>query len=464
MHIIFLCLRYLSKRRIALVATAVVTLCVALLIVVTSLFRGFIDEYLKHSGRHWGQIVCLPEHQMANYDELTEYLEKLDCVATATAVAQTGGLLYLRKGDVRGVQIVGIDLADRCRDEHFKKGLLLQNDNRKTPSFELSTESKDRAAKWLQQRTGGRKEPAESHIKGMILGIAIMTEPDEKTDQYDRDAVAGELIDRYEPMILITASNTAGGPDGFKKKQIVAWPVDAVDTGMYIRDKGIVYLPFEAVAELIGRTDEKGKLLCRAAVQINTKENVDPKIAMGRIRSAWNEFLEGNDRPSIYLSQELPWVKTFTNEIYKQLAIMQLILGLICLVAALLMFVILMMIVAQKQRDIGVVRSVGGSRKSAAAIFLAFGAVVGAIGSAMGSLLGIVVTDNINTIEAWLSGMLGFKIWKSGVYLYSRIPNQVAWSELAWIVAAGITAATLGAVLPAIKAARSQPAEVLRYE
>lgn len=147
----FLCLRYLRKRRIAFFGIAAVMLCVALLIVITSLFSGFIDRYLEYSDRIWGEIVLEPYQEMAGYEELARHLEELPAVAAAEPVLQISGLLYIGTGDVRGVQLVGIDLAKHSRDPVFRNGLLLQN-GPGSPRFDLSESARKQAGEWLRSR------------------------------------------------------------------------------------------------------------------------------------------------------------------------------------------------------------------------------------------------------------------------------------------------------------------------
>ncbi|MCH9022412.1 MAG: lipoprotein-releasing system transmembrane subunit, LolC/LolE family, partial [Planctomycetes bacterium] len=73
-------------------------------------------------------------------------------------------------------------------------------------------------------------------------------------------------------------------------------------------------------------------------------------------------------------------------------------------------------------------------------------------------------TRHINDIEVVLSHVMGFKIWKSSVYMFTTIPNEVDWSAVGWITLTGITLAGLGALAPAMRAARLLPAETLRCE
>ncbi|MHC4212252.1 MAG: hypothetical protein ACYSWP_02655, partial [Planctomycetota bacterium] len=96
--------------------------------------------------------------------------------------------------------------------------------------------------------------------------------------------------------------------------------------------------------------------------------------------------------------------------------------------------------------------------------FLGFGAVAGTVGSAIGIALGYVVTRNINTIEEWIRIVFGLKLWKSSVYMFSQIPNQVNWAFVVVIVIAAVIAVSFGSLLPAILAARTRPVEILRFE
>jgi ABC-type lipoprotein release transport system permease subunit len=60
--------------------------------------------------------------------------------------------------------------------------------------------------------------------------------------------------------------------------------------------------------------------------------------------------------------------------------------------------------------------------------------------------------------------MFGLKIWKSSVYVFSKIPNEFDVYSAMWIVAAAIAAAAVGALIPAVAAARLRPVRILRYE
>ena len=468
MHKLFLCLRYLRKRRIAFFGVAAVGLCVALLIVITSLFSGFIDAYLSHAERVLGEIVLVPGAEMAQYDELVECLEEQPSVASATPVVQTGALLFLGKGDVRAVQLVGTDLERRCRESWFREGLFLQGgDEAAVPSFAVPQAMRENVQQWMQ------KKRQQSEPVGVILGVGVFGEPDDLTDEYDRAGIEQKILEHDTAMVLTTVRRGQGGGLETGKISKACWAVDVIQTGMNDVDTRFVYLPFEVVQEMIGTkaADDAG-YLCRGSVQIRVAEGVELAEALEQVRRGWDKFatermnwLEGQAAfVDIFPATESPGVQIFTHEIRKQMNVMQLLLGLICLVAALLIFVILFMVVMQKRRDIGIVRSLGSSRWAVAELFLWYGGGIGVLGAILGVALGAWATWNIAFIETLLTQLLGFKIWKSGVYMFSEIPNEVAWESVGWIVPVGIASAVLGALIPAIKAARMEPVEALRWE
>ncbi|MBN2374755.1 MAG: ABC transporter permease [Sedimentisphaerales bacterium] len=468
MHKFFLCLRYLRKRRIAFFGVAAVALCVALLIVVTSLFSGFIDAYLSHAQRVLGEIVLVPGAEMARYDELVQCLEEQPAVASAIPVVQTGALLFLGKGDVRAVQLVGTDLERRCREPWFRKSLFLQGgDEAASPSFAVPQAMREKVQRWMQAKRQ-QQEPV-----GVILGVGVFGEPDDLTDEYDRAGIEQKIIEHDSAMVLTTVRRGRDG-GGLETAKISkpCWAVDVIQTGMNDVDTRFVYLPFEVAQEMIGTKTADADYLCRGSVQIRATEGVKLTEALEQVRAGWDKFATERMNWSqgqaafvdIFPATEGPGVKIFTHEIRKQMNVMQLLLGLICLVAALLIFVILFMVVIQKRRDIGIVRSLGSSRWAVAELFLWYGGGIGVLGAILGVALGAWATWNIAFIETLLTQLLGFKIWKSGVYMFSEIPHEVAWNSVGWIVPLGIASAVVGALIPAIKAARMEPVEALRWE
>ncbi|HOV78178.1 MAG TPA: hypothetical protein PLS24_09110, partial [Sedimentisphaerales bacterium] len=154
----------------------------------------------------------------------------------------------------------------------------------------------------------------------------------------------------------------------------------------------------------------------------------------------------------------------YVAEIKKQMGVLLVIFGVVSFSVVVLVFCIFYMMVKLKQRDVAVIKSCGAASSSVVALFLGFGVSVGVAGSGIGTILGYVITRNINELENWIRVVFGLKLWKSSIYMFSRIPSEVDWPSSLPIVGMAVLAAALGALIPAFVAARTRPVEVLRYE
>jgi lipoprotein-releasing system permease protein len=133
-------------------------------------------------------------------------------------------------------------------------------------------------------------------------------------------------------------------------------------------------------------------------------------------------------------------------------------------VAVFLVFCIFFMIVVEKTRDIGIIKSVGASNAGVAQIFLGYGLLIGVMGAGIGLLFAYLIVHNINELHAWMGREMGVKIWDPKTYAFDTIPNTMDPHDVAWIVGIAILSALLGAMVPAWRASRMNPVEALRWE
>ncbi|MHC4426783.1 MAG: FtsX-like permease family protein [Planctomycetota bacterium] len=445
---LFLWLRYLRKKRIVFLSIAAVAVSVSLLIVVASLFTGFINAFEQAAVEVLGDVVITAPARFTKYPLLIDRLERAGTVEAATATLWTPGLLHLGPGNVRPVQIYGIEPGWRAKVTGFKRSLLKQKDVPGEPSFDI---------------------PGSPEGTGGFVGIGVVAEPDEQTDEYDMNTVEKTLGRRVN--LTIGAANEAQDNQDatapFTRKTIVFSIADIVETGVYQFDKGSVYLPIEELGDSL-RPDQDSPIAGQILIKLADKTETD--VALAVIHGIWQGFVEEHLEADPYLirytsidtARQLQ--SKYVAAYRKQMGILLLIFGVVSFGVVLLVFCIFYMIVRLKQKDIAVIKSCGATSSSVAWIFIGFGLCVGTIGSSLGAVLGYVITRNIITIEDWIRIIFGLKLWKSSVYMFSKIPNEVDWASAVPIVLLAIIAATIGALKPAIMAARTRPVEILRYE
>ena len=129
---------------------------------------------------------------------------------------------------------------------------------------------------------------------------------------------------------------------------------------------------------------------------------------------------------------------------------MTFLFGVISMVAAVLVGCILYMIVTQKTRDIGIIKSVGATPAGIGQIFIAFGAIIGVIGGILGCIVGTIFVWYINDIQDWLASRnKNLRVWNPEVYAFDRIPNHVDPWTVGVIFVSAIALAMIGSMIAA---------------
>src|SRR5271168_3021970 len=143
---------------------------------------------------------------------------------------------------------------------------------------------------------------------------------------------------------------------------------------------------------------------------------------------------------------------------------MGLILMLIVAVAVFNIVAALVMVVNDKRTDIAILRTLGLSPRGVLGVFVTQGVLIGWIGAALGVILGLALALNVDVIVPFLEQTFGFHFMDPDVYYISGLPSEVHPPDVVRIAAAALLLTLVATIYPAYQAARTQPAEALRYD
>ncbi len=124
----------------------------------------------------------------------------------------------------------------------------------------------------------------------------------------------------------------------------------------------------------------------------------------------------------------------------------------------------LVMVVADKSADIAILRTMGASRATIMTVFVTQGTTVGVFGTALGALLGVLLSLNLTRVMQGIESMLNAAFSPNDVYMISYLRAELRAEDVVQICISALVVSFLATLYPAYRATRIQPAEVLRYE
>jgi lipoprotein-releasing system permease protein len=122
------------------------------------------------------------------------------------------------------------------------------------------------------------------------------------------------------------------------------------------------------------------------------------------------------------------------------------------------------MVVKDKQTDIAILRTIGAHPSSILKIFITQGTIVGVVGTLLGVSVGVLLALNLETIIGFFESVFGIKVLAADVYFISDLPSELHYRDVSFIASIAMMLAFLSTIYPAMVAAKTAPAEALRYD
>jgi len=519
MYKLLLCWRYLRTRYIALICIVSVMLGVATMIVVNSVMAGFTAEMQVMMNGMIGDLV-FESRSLDGAAGARAHMAKIrevagDQIAGMSPTLVVPSLMYI---DFNGhpftkqVMLVGIDETSHASVSQF--GNYLQHpSNRDQLEFKLRAEGYDAYDhQALDKETAKPREDMKSAGWGYRRSMASLKKQRQRYEELRRqqaEAVAPKLsVDknaRKDPFAMVAAENDeepAGndfdpatdvhtgivlgiGLTGYRaadgSERLIARPgddvrvsfptasmppkiesefytvVDIYESKMGDYDSQFVFVPLRALQQSRGMLDPTTGVGRFTTIQIKLQPDADADQVRDAIRNAFPAQLYS---VSTWRDKQ----GTLLSAIQIETAVLNILLFMIIAVAGFGIFAIFLMIVVEKTRDIGILKSLGASSMGIMGIFLSYGLLLGIVGSGVGLVMGLLVEQNINAIADLISRITGQPIFDPSVYYFNEIPTIVHPATVFWVCFGATIIAVLSSIFPAWRASRLHPVRALRYE
>ncbi len=490
--------KYLRRKLAPLFAALAVTICTAMVIIVISVMGGFLDTLRSSIQRMSPQVKVTTRSMngLEHYEALCEKLKALPEVAAATPVIQTLALMEVA-GQRTQVGVVGIrpeELADvvAFRDALFwRKQMFIDDAQAKIDDPKASQTQREVWQHYKQAweqldlvGDGMRLKPSPllvgseemAGLPGAVPGIAAF--PFGRRDAQGQYPVSENAIGLELTLTVVPITRKGALQDPALRKFVI---VNEFKSGHYEFDSSLVFVGFDQLQGMLRMNaydsveldPETGEVLGGGERVPGRASEVyisgSPGVSLKDLRDAV-------DRVLMTYKQEhnAPWAVSETweeaNEVIlgavkNEKGLVTFLFVIISIVAIVMVATTFYMIVLEKTRDIGILRAIGASRGGIMGIFLGYGLAVGVVGSVAGFALAWGIVTYLNEIQYLLNAWFGWQMWDPRIYAFDRIPARVDYRNEAIPIAAGaIISAVVGALIPALLAARLDPVEALRHE
>ncbi len=411
--------RYLRARRseggvsgMTWISLIGISLAVFALIATLSVRAGFRTEFVNtilganaHATVYWAPVrqqsgVIL--RTSSDYERIAELMRKIPSVTRVAPVVK-GQVLASANGRNAGVQVLGESLAD-------------------------------------------------------LRTLPLVAEPETKIgslDDFERGVAIGTGVARSLGLSL-GDKITLTSPDGVKTAFGTSPRVNTYDVtyifgvGRYDIDQVRVYMPLAEAQSYFNREGAVDEL----EIMIDDPDRI-AELALD-LRNA------GGVRAQVWTWRDANG--NFLRALKMEDNIMFIILSILVLIASMNIVSGLIMLVKNKGRDVGILRTMGLTQGSILRVFFICGASIGVVGTLIGVALGCLFAIYIDQIFGVVNYIAGGGVWDPKIRLISKLPAELVLSDVLSAVALSLGLSFIITIFPARRAARMNPVEALRYE
>ncbi|MCX7703255.1 MAG: ABC transporter permease [Planctomycetota bacterium] len=487
---LFVALRYLKRRLTTYIATAGVTIGVMVLVIVVSVMGGFQREFHeKLRGINAHITVESYDFSIQDAETLMNAIRRVKGVAAVAPFVQNIVLvkgMYVDFGFIKGIEPdmeaeVGKLRQYLLRSEEALAVVEYENTRDHLKAYEYGIAQIKREMEAFEEGSARRRFAEfalirfKSQYEELSRKLERLKEPYQKalnrapfSDEeiirlfcFRKGETPGvvvgiELMKHYnlrvgDEILLMTA--TRMNLEKIQQEKFVV--LGAFKTGVFDTDFRYLYGLVDEVKKFIGVEGIGG-------ISVKLEDFKDAERLKDAIQVAIEPFEKESSRLSVKTWMELN--RTLLQAVQMEKWLLSFIIFFIVVVAGFGIVSILTMMVAEKTRDIGILKSLGGTTKGVMGVFLIAGTFIAAAGSALGLSLGLTFVYRINEVAAFIEKLTGYHPFPRDVYYLDKIPTEVDALELAYVVVPTLLLSFVFALYPAIRASRLHPVEALRYE
>ena len=262
------------------------------------------------------------------------------------------------------------------------------------------------------------------------------------SNEFMLDAIylGSKLADRLNveigSQIKLYTSSSVNSPFGTLPKSRLINVGGYFDTGMSEYDSNYAFLNLKEMQKIYGVNNRI------SAIEIHLKNS----SYTDKISKQVNEIIKEEE---LFYSRDWKQVNAFFFETLSiERNVMFIILSLIIIVAAFNVITCLFILVKNKSNEIAILKTIGTSDFSILRIFIIIGSLIGVAGSLIGSLLGIIVTLNLENIRQTLNNLFNLNLFPSQFYFIDKIPTIIDYDQIFLIFVFSIIISLLATIYP----------------